>query len=259
MRIGDRAASGDVLVAVDRDGVAQLVPMTEAARLDLMLRFAKAGGAVPAGCSDKIIAAPARGDLSPFDPMEMVALGDGKARVEHMGYRGRSGARVRDVFDTMTDQAQRSHAAKGKKGGAFVPPFTHGQVFAARDYAALTERCNASGVKCSSLESLRQASIGGDREAAVFRDFAKLRALHRRIGDGLAKEVRRIRPDGRKRQAIYVRRLVDLVCLGNMALGDVLKKHGWAVDQDSRDRLRASLCSALNRMQGYECSDPVDS
>ena len=255
-KVGDRAAGGDVVVAVDRNGVAWVEPMTETARVDFALRFAAARAAVPAYCSDAIQPAPARGKVAEFVPMEMIPDSRGNVRAEHMGYRCRSGARVRDAFDEMTDQAQRRHAGKGKKSGLFVPPFTSGQVCAGRDYAALTERCNASGVKCSSLEALRQASRGGDREAAVFRDFARLRALHRRIGDGLAKEVRRIRPNGRKRRAIYVRRLVDLVCLGNMAVSDVLKVHGWGNNQGSRDALRTSLCAALDRMQGYELDEP---
>ncbi|ETX26408.1 hypothetical protein RISW2_06085, partial [Roseivivax isoporae LMG 25204] len=90
----------------------------------------------------------------------------------------------------------------------------------------------------------------GDREAAIFRDIERLRVLRRRIGDGLAKEVRHIRPGGRRR-AIRLRDLVDQVCCADRTLTDVLRGHGWGVDAKCRDGLRRALCGALDRMQGF--------
>jgi hypothetical protein len=95
-------------------------------------------------------------------------------------------------------------------------------------------------------------SGGGDREVAILRDIGQLRALHARIGNGLAQEVRRIRPNGAKRKPIYVRRLVDMVCLGDEALDDVLRFHRWTLNQKAREGLRVALCAALERMQGYD-------
>lgn len=87
-------------------------------------------------------------------------------------------------------------------------------------------------------------------------DFQRLRSLHRRIGHGLAREVRRIRPEGRKRRAIRVRTLVDLVCLGGVPLSAVLRRHGWAVDAGAVEGLRRSLAAALDRMRGYDLDRP---
>lgn len=236
----------------------------------------------PSSCGSEIPVAPARGPMQAFVPREMVVTDAGNLVSRRSGYLGRDGARVADAFDLMTVNALKAHPKviaaarrdydrravypmpKGRSRRAFVapgfaPPFTHGQVAAARDYAALTERCEASGVSCASLEAVGRGSGGGDREAAIFRDFARLRSLHRRIGDGLAKEVRRHRPSatGGKRSAIRVRTLVDMVCLGNMTLDEVLRRHGWTSKNESvRADLRTALCAALDRMQGYDLIRP---
>ena len=245
----------------------------EAARIAAI----KARAQPPESVGPDIIAAPARGPMQVFVPREMVVTDAGNLVARRAGYLGRDGARVADAFDLMTMNAIKAHPKviaaalrdyderckalpKGSKvrpfvEPAFAPPFTHGQVAAARDYATLTERCNASGMSCASLEAVGRGSGGGDREAAIFRDFARLRSLHRRIGDGLAKEVRRHRPSitGGKRSAIRVRTLVDMVCLGNLTLDEVLRRHGWTSKNETvRGDLRAALCKALDRMQGYD-------
>lgn len=213
----------------------------------------------PLCCGEAIPVAPARGPMLAFTPRRMEPTKGGRFVSRHDGFEGRSAARVADVFDLMEKQARNRHAAlvrKAEAGGEepprFVPPFSVGQVEIARQYAALTERCAASGVKCSSLEALRNQGQGGDREAAVFRDFEQLRVFHRRIGNGLVKEVRRIRPGGRKRQAIYARYLVDQVCLGGRSLGEVLEVCGWQSNGKSRDALRRGLCASLDRMRGFD-------
>lgn len=280
------------LIEVAPDGRARV--LTEKERVAEALARVKARSAVPAACGDEIPLAPARGPMVEFTPREVVQTDTGGYRFQRSGYAGRNGARVADAFDLMTLQAKRQHPRavkaalaahpqavavaqirhecqavrahlEGRKIRAFSPPefvppafvapFTQGQVQMARVYAALSERVSASGVKCSSLEAVNQSGGGGgDREAAMLRDFDALRVLHRRIGHGVAKEIRRIRPGGRKRRAIYVRRLVDAVCLGGATMDDVLEAHGWAVDQKSREGIRAALCGALDRMQGYDLS-----
>ncbi|MGI3169998.1 hypothetical protein ACRARG_12635 [Pseudooceanicola sp. C21-150M6] len=233
---------------------------------------------IPDECGPRIIAAPARGAYRTFVPRrsEMTAAGP---RSRHDGYMGLRALRQADAFDVMTEQAQRRHAAeakrrekRGEKAVAFVPPYSIGQVEIGREYAALVERCAGSGVKCASLETLRaQSAGGGDREAAIFRDFQRLRYFERRIGDGLAKAVRRIRPGKtrtkaeaeakaqlieRQRRAIRDQVLVDSVCVGGMTLTQVLEAHGWGDNKNVRAALRAALCAALDRMRGFDLARP---
>jgi hypothetical protein len=80
----------------------------------------------------------------------------------------------------------------------------------------------------------------------------RLRVLRQRIGSGLAKEVRRIRPNGAKRKPIYARALVDMVCVGDASISEVLRVHGWANCKKGNAALLAALCAALGRMQGYD-------
>lgn len=219
----------------------------------------------PETCGPEMPVAPGRGPMQRFTPRRMEATGTGGFVRRHDGFEGRDAARVCDAFDEMERQASNRHAAtrtraeaEGRDPPAFVAPFNPGQVSIGRAYAALSERVACAGVSCSSFEGRVSSGGGrGDREAAIFRDFQQLRAMHRRIGDGLAKEVRRIRPGGLKRRAIRVRVLVDMVCLGGQTLEGVLKAHGWAVDQKSRNALRLSLCAALDRMQGYDLARPA--
>ena len=249
--------TGEIVIRVDRFGCAR--QMTEADRVAENIEAIKVASEPPWQCGDAVSGqlAPARPRIERFQPSALVDDGKGGTKVEMNGYRGRDGARVSDVFDRMVNQAIRAHAAKGKKAGPFVPPFSWGQVQMARDYAALTERCSASGVKCSSLESLRQSgSSGGDREAAIFADFARLRSLHRRIGDGLAKKLRRYRPSDSSagpdpRRAITTRRLVDQICLAGLTPKEILQADGWSGNANQISDLRSDLCMALDRMQGY--------
>lgn len=237
--------------------------MTETRRVELALNAVADRAAVPDRCGDAIPLAPARGPVEAFEPGQMVPDGRGGHRLEHNGWRGRSGARVGDVFDRMVDQARRAHAGRGRKAGAFRSPFSWGQVQIGRDYAALTERCNAAGARCSSLEAQTRAGTGGGVEEAVLADFQRLRALHRRIGPGLAKELRRHRPVDSSagpdpRKAITARHLVDQVCLAGKTPDEILREAGWAVNAKIRRDLRDALCAALDRMQGYGLARPQD-
>ncbi|MCA1337368.1 hypothetical protein [Pseudooceanicola marinus] len=218
----------------------------------------------PASCGPDIPVAPGRGPMQRITPRRMEATSTGGFVRRHDGFEGRDAARVCDAFDEMERQASNRHAAtrrraeaEGREPPAFVAPFNPGQISIGRTYAALSERVACAGVSCSSFEGRVSGGGGpGDRETAILQDFQQLRAMHRRIGDGLAKEVRRIRPGGLKRRAIRVRVLVDMVCIGGQTLEGVLKAHGWAVDQKSRNALRLSLCAALDRMQGYDLVRP---
>ncbi|MBT9386961.1 hypothetical protein KM176_24185 [Pseudooceanicola sp. CBS1P-1] len=231
----------------------------------------------PEACGPEIPVAPARGPMIAVRPQRMEAGPDGRFTRRAAGHEGHRAARTADAFDLMEAQALRAHPRKVKlareaharavaEGQAalpdfvapvFLPPFSVGQVAVARDYAALSERCAASGVRCSSFETLsRSGGTAGDREAAIFRDFEQLRLWHRRIGPGLAKEVRRIRPGGRKRGAIYARQLVDQVCIGGLTLAEVLDAHGWEKSGKAVEGLRSALAAALDRMQGFDLVSP---
>lgn len=238
-----------------------LINISETDRLKATLDEIRGAATAPWQCGDAIPIAPARGQVERFTPTELVPDTKGGMKPERTGYRCRDGARVRDVFDKMVDQAERAHANKGKGAGPFETPFTFGQVLAGRGYAALTERCNASGVKCSSLESLHHSGSGGGREEAIFADFARLRALHRRIGNGLAKQLRRHRPSVSSagpdpRKSITARHLVDQICLSERTPKEILRACGWSGDSKQIKGLRSELCSALDRMQGYELDKP---
>lgn len=152
-----------------------------------------------------------------------------------------------DQLSVMCRQARARH-----KGNApFVAPFTPGQVAMGRHYQALVERHDGAGVKCASLEARGGGGSGGGGGfiEAVLRDRDEIRALHSRIGSGVALEVKRSTDAGRK--PITVRRLVDAVCLEDQDLVSLMRSHGWAKDVRGLRVLREALAAALDRMQGY--------
>jgi hypothetical protein len=277
-----RAPRPDAVIYVSPRGVAFVgrYPGKELAESAAGCAALKARAAVPLACGSDIRAAPARGEMVAFTPYraEMTEAGP---RLRRDGYLARRAARAADAFDAMTRQAANRHAAlvrqaerAGKAAPAWVPPFSVGQVAVAREYAAVVERCAASGVKCASLEALRGAGGGGgDREVAILRDFQRLRWFELRIGNGLAKAMRRFRPSVMRpglgpdaeraaqedrRRAIFDQALVDMVCVGGMTLSEVLCAHGWGNNSASKVALRGALCAALDRMQGYDMARPQD-
>lgn len=269
-----------VVIIVSSGGEARVVPeaasaravargkarlAAEAARVERM----KDDAAIPPECGPNICIGPARGPMRRFTPRQMIRTATGGFVSRRSGEKGRDAAAVADVFDRMDRAAQRANVAlntcrrkRGLDPVAYEPLFSVGQVAVAREYAALVERVSAAGVKCASLEALRQASAGGgDREAAILRDFQQLRAMQHRIGNDLVKGVRRVRPSasdtGVKRSAIYARRLVDMVCCGDMSLGEVLKAHHWAKKGETVSALHKGLCAALDRMRGFDLVRPA--
>lgn len=213
----------------------------------------KSGAANPDGCSREVPEAPARGPVAEFREYRYLPKGDDFEPVE-APYRAGCPGRVRDIFDTMTDQV-------GRRGGP--PPFTLRQVDAGRAYGALHQRVQSAGVKCSSVFDTRGGGRGRvDFMDAYMRDVERLGLFHEAIGDGTAKDIRskrsvlhggtlvgevELRAIGR--QVITVRALVDQVCIYESSLSDVLKVHGWRPTGKNRKTLRAALCAALGRMQ----------
>ncbi|MEI4485610.1 hypothetical protein V8J36_05365 [Frigidibacter sp. MR17.14] len=167
---------------------------------------------------------------------------------------------VADVFDAMEEAARRRHradrlsyaTAKGEViEQPFVPPFTPGQISVARHYRALVEKRGGAGIKCASMEGRRGASGGGSFMDTFIQDGLELEGIRKRIGDGFAMEVRRVRPSkrgGAGARTIRCRDLVDMVCLGDHSLSQVLRAHGWAEKRDHRDALRVALAAILSRM-----------
>lgn len=259
-----RHAVRRVAIASGREDPAMLDPEW---RMAAMIDAARA----PESCGPEIVPAPARGPLRVWTPTELRPLASvddpqpglrtkgliGDYQSEHMGYRGRDAARRVDVFDLMEDQA-RAAWSKGGRDAPFVPPFTPGQVMTARYYRDLTERHDAGGMRCASLET---AGRGGSRSGGEFIDAfvhegRVLAAMHRRIGSCAAMTVRRVRPSKRGgvqavRSLILDRVLVDRVCLRGQSLSEVLEAFGWAVKGDHRERLRLALQKSLDRMAGY--------
>ena len=208
---------------------------------------------VPPECSSEIIAAPARGPLLPYREGYWHEK-DGQSEWRHMPYRSGCPGQIRDIFDTMAEQAMR-------RGGS--SPFTAGQVGAARDYRALHERVQTAGVKCSKVFDVQMGGQGDfDFMTAYMRDTERLARLQDAIGSVIAKSMKRVRPDTAQRvvisddtflpadkSIITVRALVDGVCVKERSLSDILKRYGWSVTGKNRKVLQVALCAALDRMQ----------
>lgn len=209
-----------------------------------------AGAAVPAQCGGRIIPAPGRGPFRVEPQAEMVpngtdARGQDKWAEKEGGFAGWNPIRQADVFDLMEASARRRSEPA---------PFTPAQIAVARHYRALVERHDAGGIKCSALDGRTSGGTGRDFMDAYLSEGREIEAMRRRIGTGVALAVRRIRPSARggaERRGIPDRALVDMVCLGDRSLSDVLKAHGWATFGDNRKALVQALSAALDRMIGY--------
>ncbi|WHZ33422.1 hypothetical protein [Sagittula sp. MA-2] len=230
----------------------------------------------PGGASAKIPVAPARGACRAEVPSEAVMTGSGpRVRTDRS-----TGLRVHrlDAWDRMHSAAHRSFPSRlarweaerkakglpvegrGVRRPVFVPPFTVGQVEMGREYAALVERLAASGVKCCSIEMAGRGGSGTGLSVseAVSRDMTRLRVMERRVGSGLVKDC--VRPSkGGMRSTIRVADLVRAVCVDEMTLAEVARRHGWAKNGRIVDILKAELAAALERMRGFDLAAPRES
>ncbi|MBL4761784.1 MAG: hypothetical protein JKY93_03685 [Gammaproteobacteria bacterium] len=200
---------------------------------------------VPDQCGPAIVRiAPARGAVVARDDVVYHETSDGGFRVVSNGFDGRLGLRRGDAFDRMFDQAKKAKVAE---------LFTPEQVSMGRFYRDLTERYVSSGMKCSSFEGVGGGATAAvdDRMDRIIMDAQELNRLHDKIGSGVAKAVRRVRPSDRgERFSIMDRRLVDMVCLEDQCVSGVLRMHGWAVKGVTVKAVRLALCLALDRMIG---------
>ena len=189
--------------------------------------------------------APARGAMRLVEGYELLAGGT----------RRRAGAHWQavDVFDRMGRAAWLRHQKAGGLG-LFSDPFTPGQVAMARHYRGLVENHRAGGVRCVSLETAGRTGggAGGAFSAAFVTEGREIAMLRRRVGPGQALVLRRIRPSQRgSKSGIADLALVDLVCVDDLDLTAVLRRHGWAKRTGNLSALRIALGAALDRMQGY--------
>lgn len=100
-----------------------------------------------------------------------------------------------------------------------------------RYYRGLAERHAYAGLKRASIEATRSGGNGpgGDFIDAVLAVREEIEDLRRQIWTEAAKLVHHNSPSKRgSRASISNRRLVDIVCLEDCALSDVLKAHGWS-------------------------------
>lgn len=204
-----------------------------------------ARAAPPETCRPEIAPAPARGPIEAVPIRETYFTEHGSIRTRNAGEGGRTAARRRDVFDRM------AHAAAIKaKGKPHEPPFSKTQVETARAYAALWERHQCAGVKCSSLEAQSGGGGQGSYIDAVLRDGERLATMAEAIGRGYAIEPKRASRTSLQRRAIPVLHVVERVCCRDMALADVLTFYGWAPDGNNLTEVRHALRDALDRIYG---------
>lgn len=236
---------------VDRRGVAVEACPAERRRAERdRLAAIISAASIPDACGPDIVPAPGRGASVIAPQVTMVPNGVDRHGLDKWdaaptGYGHRASVRAADAFDRMIASAMRR-----KKSC----PLTPGQVAMGRRYAALVQRAECDGMKLSSLDG---SYGGGDSTGWIDRHLSiaqELTVLRNRIGFSSAMPVRRIRPSARgetQRGPIMDRVLVDMVCLKDCSLDDVLRSHGWKKNARSYDAITQALIAALDRMIGY--------
>lgn len=226
----------------DADRLALWRALTDAERRAMILSLSE----VPEACGPAMRSGPAQARLVPFQPVITMVDAKGNECAVEVGYRGRSAARVADVFDLMHARQTKAHR------DAHGVLFNASQIAIARIYRALVEDVSRGNMRNVNLEG---AGGGGcdDGALAAFTDRrAQVDAMRRRVGLGDAMPLRRVRPSCRgRRVAISHLTLVDQVCVGQMTLSQVLERAGWVADGKHRCALRGELQECLDRMQGY--------
>lgn len=211
----------------------------------------KAKAAVPPECGPDIISAPARGVCIATHQVTMVPNGVDDRGLEkwspaRTGYGHRASVRAADVFDRMVADACRKKRQVGT--------LSSGQIAIGRAYRAMFEHLAADGTKLSRLDAPSGGGGSLDWMDHRLELTGKIELLRFRIGAGMALAVRRIRPSDRgadQRGPIMDRALVDMVCLKDMTIEQVLKAHGWVKDGRTHEALSVALRGALDRMIGY--------
>lgn len=254
--IGNGAAVFDLLDHTARQALVDRCGSIRAARLAAWdelgeaqrIALVKAAGAVPEACGDDIPTAPARGGVRAFDYFAAYPSGETEAVVKPAGFMGRKTMARADAFDRMLVQGAR-------RAGA-VPILTASQVGMGRMYGAMVQDHLAGAVRCISVEAMK---AGGGGTAEGFTDHRldlsrRIDRLRHAVGGGSAMAVRRVRPSARgdkgARRNIPDMALVDLVCIEDADLSDVLRRYGWSVYGDTVRAVGQALAGALERMIG---------
>lgn len=232
-----------VAEVVARIEAAEAIKVAEQERIDAV----RALGFVPEAVGSDIIAAPARGPIKVFKTVAAYPKGEFEFEYKPAGHKGRKTMRCADNFDVMAAKAAR-HKKK--------PPFGSDLVAMARHYRDLVERHANAGLRCSSMESLGGGGSGGEFIDAVLRDREEIDRLRRRVGVGMALEVKKKVGDRADyRIPITDRDLVDAICLSEMTFTDVLRQWQWVIGKKSAQSkhikaLQGSLRKSLHRMRG---------
>ncbi len=208
----------------------------------------KAAYTPPAACGPDVVAAPARGAFRTYDPIGLVPGSTERVRSE--AHRGegeavaRKGVAAVDVFDRMMVEAARRK---------MPAPLTPSQIAIGRRYRWVAEQHDAGGFKLSSINSTGGGAGALDVMDLRLGERQELVELRNRVGDGVAMEVRRVRPSARGVENRLIRDLdlIDRVCLRDMMLTEVLRAFGWSNRGGNAAALRGALCGALDRMIGY--------
>ncbi|MEJ6397031.1 hypothetical protein [Yoonia sp. 208BN28-4] len=183
---------------------------------------------VPDDLRDVIPDAPARGAYKVTRPEQIVPQGaDGQ---DYVPSRQRMMI-VADVFDRMGAHASR----RGKTCG-----LTYAQVAIGREYRDLCERIAAAGAPRSCLDDSVGGGDGTGVNAGLIDAQRRVAYLDRRIGDGVAKAVRRSR--AMARHPITDMQLVRAVCCGDHEVTKVAASSGWA---DAKGRVQSPIVRAL--------------
>jgi len=243
----ERADDVVAMAALARNGFAGdavALARIEAAALCAM----RARGARPFGVSDAVPGAAAgRAPKERYQPREMVTTTSGSRRVVNCGHRGLDG--LRPVSPLQRIDAAAARAYRGDKATR-EPIFTTGQIDMADDYAALFERCQSAGVKCSSIEGLGAGGQGSfiDRVIADSRQLARWQLA---VGDGVILAQRNPAAASGK-VAIRCLDLVNAVCIAGQSCDTVLGRFGWSKATKHRTKLIIALRMALDRMRGFD-------
>ena len=205
----------------------------------------KSNSEKPMGVGSEIVdIAPARGAVRRFQPKEAQITEAGNIRVTRVGYKGHDALQIADAFDLMQLQASRRNKAVG-------PLFSAGQISAGRDYAALYEKVQSAGVKCSSVEALGGGGQGSFIDA-VLRDSRRLADLQRCIGSDVVLRPKRARPSqDATRRPIKASDVVREICVGGRTVSQLLQKFGWSRSPAFTKQITGALQDALDRMQGF--------
>jgi hypothetical protein len=237
VRIAAKDRAGRDLSAAERalfDGVGPL------GREALTLEAIRLWSLAPDECGPEVPASPARGAYQLLRPETMVPEGGeaGAYRAAPATHQGRAVIRTLDVWDRIDVADRRARRPRS---------LTPAQVEAGRVYGALIERMSAAGLAGSSMEIVSGGGAGGVSEGRLA-DAERVRRMRRRVGDGLALELRRVRPSARggTRASIRALDVLDMVAVGGVMPSGVLARFGWSDKGDHRKRVVAALRAALD-------------